>query len=60
MLRQDDRWQEVTWDDAIKKTAAVLREALQKYGPDGVAVLASPQMTNEELYSVRQTFQEWA
>jgi NADH-quinone oxidoreductase subunit G len=56
MLRQGDRWQEVTWDDAIKKTAAELRESLQKYGPDGVAVLASPQMTNEELYSLRQIF----
>ena len=56
MLRQADRWQEVTWDDAIQKTAAALREVLQRYGPDGVAVLASPKMTNEELYAVRQLF----
>jgi NADH-quinone oxidoreductase subunit G len=37
--------------DSIKGT-------LDKYGPEGIAVIASPQMTNEELFGIRQLFQD--
>jgi NADH-quinone oxidoreductase subunit G len=55
-LRQGEAFQESTWNDAIRKTAAALRDALAKHGPQGVAVLASPQMSNEELFRVQQLF----
>jgi NADH-quinone oxidoreductase subunit G len=56
LLKQGQTFQESTWNDAVRKTAAALRDALAKHGPQGVAVLASPQMSNEELFRVRQLF----
>ena len=55
-VRSGDGWQETTWDDALLRTASALRNAIQSNGPGSVAVLASPQMTNEELFRVRQLF----
>lgn len=49
-------WQEVSWDEAIGATARALTGALRAEGPGSVAVLASPQMTNEELFCLRQLF----
>ncbi len=57
-LRAGNGWQEVSWQEAIQKTAAALREALEIQGPTGLAVLASPQMTNEELFGLRQLFRD--
>lgn len=50
--------EEVSWEEAIHRTAGALQDALNKYGPDGVAVLASPQMTNEELFRLRQLMRD--
>jgi NADH-quinone oxidoreductase subunit G len=50
--------QRAAWNDALAKTAAALRGTLQGDGPDAVAVLASPQMTNEELFRARQLFRD--
>jgi NADH-quinone oxidoreductase subunit G len=50
--------EEVSWDEAIRRTASALRQTLDKHGPDGVAVLASPQMTNEELFRLRALFRD--
>ena len=44
-------FQEISWTRAIQEAAATLKQALATHGPQGVAVLASPQMTNEELSS---------
>ncbi len=46
----------VEWDDAIERTAAVLQKVLGAHGPEAVAVLASPQMTNEELFVLQSLF----
>ncbi len=42
--------QDTTFDDAYAKTIAGLRQAAQEHGPEAVAVFASPELTNEELY----------
>ncbi len=57
-IRQSEITQEVSWEEAIRSIAKSLKETLDQYGPQGVAVLASPQMTNEELFGVRQLFQD--
>ncbi len=49
---------EIRWQDAIRKTASALKLTLERHGPDSVAVLASPQMTNEELYNLRSLFRD--
>lgn len=55
-IRQEEEWKEVAWEEALQTTAEALRKTLDKYGPANVAVLASPQMTNEELFRLRQLF----
>lgn len=57
-LRRGDDWQEVDWDEALGITVTALRETLEKRGPGSVALLASPQMTNEELFQLRELFQD--
>jgi NADH-quinone oxidoreductase subunit G len=41
---------ETTWDDAV----AVLAAALQRYRPEEIGVLASPRMSNEDLFALRR------
>lgn len=45
------------WDQALDDIASALRSSLEK-GPDKVGVVASPQLSNEDLYLVRKLFQE--
>ncbi len=54
---QDDPG-EPSWPDTIREVAAAIKETHAKHGPGGMAVLASPQMTNEELYGIRQLFHD--
>ncbi|MBN2320478.1 MAG: molybdopterin-dependent oxidoreductase [Acidobacteria bacterium] len=49
---------EVSWEEAVRSTAKSVREIMDKHGPAGIAVLASPQMTNEELFGIRRLFQD--
>ncbi len=57
-LRQGEALRVVTWDEAIRKTATALRETMEHHGPNAAAVLASPQMTNEELFRLRQLYRD--
>ena len=50
MIRQGDKWHQVTWDDVVSFTAESLRHISEKHGPDSVAVLGSARGTNEENY----------
>jgi NADH-quinone oxidoreductase subunit G len=49
---------EVPWPEALRMTATALKSTLDKHGPRGVALLASPQMTNEELFRLRTLFRQ--
>jgi NADH-quinone oxidoreductase subunit G len=55
-LKRAGKHQPVKWDDAISATADALKGTLEKYGPQAVAVLVSPQMANEELFQLRSLF----
>ncbi len=57
-MRQGEVWRRVTWDEAIQEAAAALRETMESRGPEAAAVLASPQMTNEELFRLRQLYRD--
>lgn len=58
MLRRNETFQESTWAEAVQEAAASLKNVLQEYGPKGVAILVSPQMTNEELFIIRKLFKD--
>lgn len=50
MIRTNNQWQPVSWDDAISFTANQLQQIVSEHGPDSVAVLGSARGTNEENY----------
>ncbi|UYQ91411.1 molybdopterin-dependent oxidoreductase [Chitinophaga horti] len=46
--------QQVSWDQALERTAAVFKTFIDKYGPDSVAFYASGQCLTEEYYVVNK------
>ncbi len=57
-LKQGEARREVSWSEAIRETAVSLRKVLETHGPNAAALLVSPQMSNEELFRVRQIFRD--
>lgn len=57
LWRGEDR-REATWQEAIHEAAAALKQTLAEHGPQGVALLASPQMSNEELFRLCVLFRD--
>jgi predicted molibdopterin-dependent oxidoreductase YjgC len=54
MVRKGEFFREVPWEEALTKAAEELRAA----GPDGSALLVSPDFTNEGLHAARKFVQE--
>lgn len=50
MIRRSDRWEEVSWKEAIGYVSEKLKQTLQQHGPYSVAMLGSARATNEENY----------
>src|SRR5678815_826551 len=50
MIRNNDGWLKVTWDEAIAFTAKRLQCILEEHGPDSIGILGSARGTNEEAY----------
>lgn len=58
MAKIDGTLNSVAWEGAIRTISDRLKATIQQHGPSSVAVIPSPQMTNEELYLVRKIFME--
>jgi NADH-quinone oxidoreductase subunit G len=56
--RQAGEHRSIEWGEAISFAANGLKSTLAEHGPGSVAVLASPQMTNEELFQLRRLFRD--
>ena len=54
LLRRDGRLEPATWDDALTAAAGQLRAAVPADGPSAIAAIASPHLTNEELFRFAQ------
>lgn len=50
MLRTNDEWQPLSWDEAISLTATRLQQTAEQHGPNSIGVLGSARATNEENY----------
>lgn len=46
------------WSEAIAKVAEGIRETIARHGQDAVGVIASAELTNEELFLVRRIFRD--
>jgi NADH-quinone oxidoreductase subunit G len=50
LLRQGHQWERVSWDEALRVVADRLSEIKRRYGPESIACVGSPRLTNEDLY----------
>lgn len=55
-LKQADGRRQAEWNEAIAQAGEALKRTIGNWGPRAVAVLASPQMSNEELFVLRRIF----
>jgi NADH-quinone oxidoreductase subunit G len=56
--RADGAATPVSWEEAVPAIAASLREVIRRSGPGAVGVVASAELTNEELYLARAIFRD--
>ena len=56
--KRNGEYTEISWQEALQNVAESIRQALAAGGPNGLALLVSPQMSNEELFRVRQIFRD--
>ncbi len=50
LVRRDGIWEEVDWDVALPAAVGVLRDVIDRHGPEQLAGLVSPHATIEEQY----------
>lgn len=56
MVRKGDRFERVSWEQALTLVANKFREAIRAYGPDAVAFYGSGQSLTEESYVANKLF----
>lgn len=50
LLRRGSQWEQVSWDEALRVVADRLAEIKRRSGPESIACIGSPRLTNEDLY----------
>ena len=50
LIKENGKFRDATWDEALDLVAAKLKELKKKHGPESIGVLASARITNEENY----------
>jgi predicted molibdopterin-dependent oxidoreductase YjgC len=50
LIKEDGRFREATWDEALDLTARRLSEIRDAHGPESIGVLSSARVSNEENY----------
>ena len=56
--RQEGQQESIGWHEALGKVSRRLSDALHHRGEESVVVIASPQLTNEDLFLIRRFFGE--
>ncbi len=54
MLKQDGKWLEVEWQQALEYVANGLKQIAAEHGADSIGALATPHQTLEELYLLQK------
>lgn len=57
-LRGRGGLERATWKQVLEEMSTVLQATLDKFGAESVGVVASPQLSNEELYLIHKLFQK--
>ncbi len=53
-IKKEGRLVDVSWQKAIEFTAQRVMEIRERYGPDSIALFASSELSNEELYLIQK------
>ncbi len=56
LIKENGKFREATWDEALDLVASKFREAVDKYGPDSVAGISSARSHNEDSYYMQKLF----
>lgn len=54
MIRRDDAFAEVSWDEALSFIASRVHQIVGEHGPEAIAGIASPRLTNEDLWTFKR------
>jgi formate dehydrogenase alpha subunit len=54
LIKENGKFRETTWEEAIAYTATKLQEIKDKFGPDAIGVLGSSRCTNEDNFAVQK------
>ncbi len=54
LIRENDRFREASWDEALNLVARRFSEIKTAYGPDALAFISSSKCTNEESYLMQK------
>ncbi|MBI5407647.1 MAG: NADH-quinone oxidoreductase subunit NuoG [Nitrospirae bacterium] len=60
LIRKGEGFIPCTWEEAISRVIGGFKKGREVYGSESIRGLASPKLTNEELYLFRKFFQEVA
>lgn len=58
LLRRGEAFVQVSWQEALDFTAERLAAIVEEYGPAAIAGIASPRLTNEDLFVFKRFMQE--
>jgi formate dehydrogenase alpha subunit len=56
LIKRNDKFVEVTWEEALDFVSDTLNKIKQKYGSDSLAGISSSRCTNEEIYLFQKFF----
>jgi len=56
LIKEDGRFREASWEEALDLTAERFRAIIAEHGPDAVAGVSCARSTNEDSYSMQKLF----
>lgn len=54
LIREEDRFREASWEEALSFVALRLNEIKARYGPDSIGLISSSKCTNEESFLMQK------
>jgi NADH-quinone oxidoreductase subunit G len=57
-LHRGDQPELSDWETVLDQVALAIKTSLERHGSESIGVIASPQLTNEDLYAIRKVFSE--
>jgi predicted molibdopterin-dependent oxidoreductase YjgC len=56
LIREDGKFREASWDEALDLVASRFTDIVQRYGPDAIAGVSCARSTNEDSYQMLKLF----